>query len=286
VTAPRIVLLGDICIDLLLAVDMYPEHGADGMAERLDMQLGGGTNNSAITLSRLGVTAVPLACTGKDAWADYLLDRMAWVGVDIQYICTKPEATTGITIVAVTPDGERTMFSYRGANIVYSPQDVSEAAFDGAGWLHLSAYALLEPPQRDALWRAVELAHSRKIPVSLDLNDDVVVRRPNEVLRLLPRLHTCILGRREVEWLGKDGGFERWSGSPDGNGCVAGSGEAGQCGLPAGERQNSACHFRRLRLKWWTRPVQGMLSALESYTPDHIPCRCLLRLLWLQRWAL
>ena len=207
-TAPRIVLLGDICIDLLLAVDMYPEHGADGMAERLDMQVGGGTNNSAITLSRLGVKAVPLACTGRDAWADYLLDRMASVGVHIQHICTKPEATTGITIVAVTPDGERTMFSYRGANILYSPQDVLEDAFDGAGWLHLSAYALLEPPQRDALWRAVELAHRRKIPVSLDLNDDVVLRRPNEVLRLLPRLHTCILGRRELEWLGEEAGFE------------------------------------------------------------------------------
>jgi ribokinase len=208
VAAPRVILLGDICIDLLLSIDQYPEHGADGMADQLNLQLGGGTNNSAITLSRLGVTAVPLACTGMDVWANYLLDRMKPAGLDTQYICSRPGATTGITIVAVTPDGERTMFSYRGANIDLCSKDVKEAAFDGAGWLHLSAYALLETPQRDALWRAVELAQSKAIPISLDLNDDVVQRQPNEVLRLLPMLDTCILGQPEVRWLGGTAGFE------------------------------------------------------------------------------
>jgi ribokinase len=208
VAAPRVILLGDICIDLLMSIDQYPEHGADGIADQMNLQLGGGTNNSAITLSRLGVTAVPLACTGADVWANYLLDRMKPAGLDTQYICSRPGATTGITIVAVTPDGERTMFSYRGANIDLCAEDIKEAAFDGVGGLHLSAYALLETPQREALWRAVELAQKYAIPISLDLNDDVVQRQPNEVLRLLPMLDTCILGQPEVNWLGGTAGFE------------------------------------------------------------------------------
>jgi ribokinase len=208
VAALRVILLGDICIDLLMSIDQYPEHGADGMADSLNLHPGGGTYNSAITLSRLGVTAVPLACTGTDEWANYLLDRMTPAGLDTQYICSRPGNTTGITIVTVTPDGERTMFSYRGANIDLCAEDVREAAFDGAAWLHLSAYALLETPQRDALWRAVELAQSKAIPISLDLNDDVVKRQPNEVLRLLPVLDTCILGQPEVNWLGGTAGFE------------------------------------------------------------------------------
>jgi ribokinase len=204
----KVLLVGDICVDLLMAVDVYPDHGADGIADRLEMQLGGGITNSAVVLSRLGVTAVPLACTGVDAWADYLLDRMAAAGLDNQHICTRPDLVTGITIVMVTPDGERTMFSYRGANSAYRPEDVSEKAFDGAGWLHLSAYALLEAPQRDAMWRAIELARQHAIPISLDLNDDVLSRQPYEVMRLLPLLDTCILGRPEVVWVGGEAGFE------------------------------------------------------------------------------
>jgi sugar/nucleoside kinase (ribokinase family) len=204
----NILLLGDVCIDLLMPVDMYPEHGGDGMAERLDTQVGGGVINSAISLVRLGVPAVPMVCTGADSWASYLLEKLVTAGLDVQFICARSGAATAITFVAVTPDGERTMFSMRGANSCYRPDDVSPDAFDNAGWLHLSSYALLDLPQRDALWRAVELARQREISISMDLNNDVIMRQPDEALRLLPLLNTCILGRPEVVWLGGNASFE------------------------------------------------------------------------------
>jgi ribokinase len=205
--APRIVLLGDINVDVSLVVDAYPARGGDGMSDRLDMHIGGGVTNTAIALSCLGVSAAPLVCTGQDAWADFLREQLARTAVDTSLICVCPGAGTGMIFVVVTPDGERTMFSYRGANRMFRLQDVVERSLENADWLHLSAYALLEPPQQDAVWRAVELAHSRNIPVSMDVNNDVVQRQPEQVRRILPHLHTCILGRSEIEWLGGAGGL-------------------------------------------------------------------------------
>jgi ribokinase len=204
----EILLLGDVCVDLLMPVDMYPEHGGDGMGERLDTMVGGGVINSAISLVRLGVPAAPMVCTGADSWASYLLDKLVAAGLDVEYVCARPGADTAITFVAVTPDGERTMFSMRGANTQYRPDDVNLAAFQNAGWLHISSYALLEAPQRSALWRAVDLARQRDIPISMDLNNDVILRQPDAALRLLPLLDTCILGHPEVLWLGGGASFE------------------------------------------------------------------------------
>jgi ribokinase len=202
-----VVLLGDINVDVLMTIDAYPEQGGDGMANRLDMQVGGGTINSAFTLTRFGVTAIPLVCTGEDIWAAYLMDRLAPSGLDMRYICARPGVTTGLTFIAVSPGGERTMFSYRGANSAFRPEDVDESVLEDAVWLHLSSYALLTQPQRDALWLVVDRAQKRGIPISLDLTEEVVVRQPAQVLRILPLLNTCILGRPEVQWLGGEGGF-------------------------------------------------------------------------------
>jgi ribokinase len=202
-----VVLLGDINVDVLMTIDAYPEQGGDGMANRLDLQVGGGTINSALSLTRFGVPAIPMVCTGEDAWATFLLDRLAPSGLDVRYICSRPGVTTGLTFIAVSPGGERTMFSYRGANSAFRPEDVDESVLEGAGWLHLSSYALLTEPQRDALWLVADQARQRGIPVSMDLTEEVVVRQPEGVLRILPVLDTCILGHPEVQWLGGEKGF-------------------------------------------------------------------------------
>ena len=98
----------------------------------------------------------------------------------------------------VTPDGERTMLSYRGANVHFSPEHVSNKALEGASLLHLSGYAMLQAPQRDALWRAVQLARSAGTPISLDTELEPVLRQPAAMRALVPLLSICILGAKEA----------------------------------------------------------------------------------------
>ncbi len=187
-SAGKILLLGDINIDTVWPVPEFPIPGRDGLVPEVYLAVGGAVVNSAYVLHNLGVNAVLLGCVGKDVWGEKIKQDLSQTTINTDFICEKNKYTTGLTFIIATPDGERTMFSSRGANVKLDPQAIEEKAFLDAKLLHISGYALLESPQRDAVWRAVELAKRFRIPVSLDTGLEPVVRQPDEIKRILPFL--------------------------------------------------------------------------------------------------
>ena len=207
-TGGEILLLGDINIDTVLPVSEFPVPGRDGLAPQISVELGGAVVNSAFVFNNLSQKTTLLGCIGKDVWAEKIKQELTHTTINQGSIRVKPDHSTGLTFVIVTPDGERTMFSHRGANTQLEPQDINENVFQKAELLHISGYALLESPQKDAAWRAVELAKKHNIPVSLDTGLDPVVRNPDELRRLLPELSICITGPQEIAVLFGDSVFD------------------------------------------------------------------------------
>jgi ribokinase len=60
---------------------------------------------------------------------------------------------------------------------------------------------LLESPQREAAWRASELAAQHGVAVSLDIGLQPALSVAGEIRRLLPRLSICVLGMDEARAL-------------------------------------------------------------------------------------
>ncbi|MFI5682729.1 carbohydrate kinase family protein [Streptomyces sp. NPDC051636] len=81
-----------------------------------------------------------------------------------------PEAATG-TVVCLVDTGasaERTFLTDSGASLRLEPADWSGALLDGVARLHLSGYLLFSEPSRALAAVALEAAHARGVPVSLD----------------------------------------------------------------------------------------------------------------------
>lgn len=207
-TGGEILLLGDINIDTIWPVSEFPVPGRDGLTKAVSVEAGGAVVNSAVILDNLGQNTGLLGCVGKDVWSEQVTQKLAHTTINQNYIRVKPNSSTGLTFIIVTPDGERTMFSHRGANTQLEPRDIVEDAFRKAGLLHISGYALLESPQKDAVWRAVELAKKYHIPISLDTGLEPVVRDPDEIRRLLPELTMCITGPQEIAVLFENSPFD------------------------------------------------------------------------------
>ncbi len=202
-TGNEILLLGDINIDTIFPVSEFPVPGRDGLAPQMSVELGGAVVNTAFVMDNLSQKATLLGCVGDDVWAEKIKQELTKTNISIKNIFTKPDYSSGITFIIVTPDGERTMFSHRGANTRLAPKDINEDIFQNVSLLHISGYAFLESPQRDAAWYAIELAKEKHIPVSLDTGLDPVVRNPDELQRLLPELTICITGKQEISALFK-----------------------------------------------------------------------------------
>jgi ribokinase len=197
----EVLMLGDINIDTVWPVDKLPGAGHDAYVQSVKVGLGGAVLNTAIVLDRLGQPAAMLSCMGQDLWAAQALELLRQTGVNPDYIRVRPELASGLIFLAVTPDGERTMFSFRGANTHLEPQDLPAQAFEQASILHISGYSLLEAPQRDAAWRAVELAKVNGAAISLDTGLEPALLTHAELCRLIEMTDICVTGPKEMREL-------------------------------------------------------------------------------------
>jgi ribokinase len=198
---PQVIALGDINVDVIAHIPHYPQPGGDGVARHAQLYSGGSAANTALVLARCGVDIGLIARVGRDALAAQTLVELTDAGVDGRQIQYDPDLVTGVMFVAVTPDGERTMFGYRGANTRLDPDLLRPDEIARASLLHLSGYALLESPQRDAALRALDVAHRAGIKVSLDVGVEAAQRLSHEVRNLLPLVDWIFPSELEAKYI-------------------------------------------------------------------------------------
>jgi len=196
---PDIIALGDINVDLIARYARFPVQGRDALADAVEFYCGGSAANTARALARLGFRAGLIGRVGADPWAQIALRSLGESGVLLTGLQRDPKATTGLIYIVVTPDGERTMLSYRGANANTDPDLIPEEEMVRASHLHLSGYALLAEPQRTAALRAIEMAGHHALTISLDPGLAPAAR--NDLRWLLPRIDILLPTLAEAQAL-------------------------------------------------------------------------------------
>jgi ribokinase len=163
----RIVVLGDLALDVVVTPGRPLETGTD-VPGRVAFVQGGSGANTARWLGRLGARTTLIAAVGRDRAGTALVDAVHVDGVTAR-VSRIAGARTARIGVLVSPDGERSFVADRGAADLLDPADLKSAWFEGAQALHLPAYSLLGAPLGDAGRRAVELARDVGATVSVDL---------------------------------------------------------------------------------------------------------------------
>ena len=197
----QVVTLGDINVDIIAFIPRYPSPGGDGLAERVEVHSGGSAANTATVLANFGVDVGIIGRVGRDAFAEQALVHLAEAGVDLSCIQRDDEFITGLMFIPVTPNGERTMFGYRGANPRLESALLDESYIVQTDVFHLSGYALLAEPQRSAARQAVEMAHQAGVSISLDVGLEAAARTTEEVKALLPLVDLIFPNQAEAEHL-------------------------------------------------------------------------------------
>ena len=105
-------------------------------------------------------------------------------------------------MIAVTPDGERTMNTFLGASTQLSSSDIVKAKIQAAKVLYLEGYLFDAEPAKKAFVKASEIAKAAGRKVALTLSDSFCVGRHRESFRSLVDNHVDILFANEDEILG------------------------------------------------------------------------------------
>ncbi|GBD09810.1 putative sugar kinase YdjH [Candidatus Thermoflexus japonica] len=195
----ELLAIGDVTVDLYLALPGLPEPGGDAHAQRMILRAGGSAANTAAAAAALGLPTALMGAVGADPLGEWARAQLAASGVDIRGVQQRPEAPTSIITILVTPDGERTMLSYRGASRFATLREEDRARLRLASFFHLSGYALLEEsPLRRTAMALLEEAAAHGLRCALDPGLPACRMAPEAVREALHRTQILLLTEREA----------------------------------------------------------------------------------------
>jgi sugar/nucleoside kinase (ribokinase family) len=191
------VVCGDVINDVLVKPFDGVTPDSDTRAA-ISAQPGGSAANQAAWMAHLGADVVFAGRAGaRDA--AYHRRELARAGVRARLAADRA-AETGSIVIMVAPDGGRTMFTDRGANLRLRRPDVPAWLLDGAAALHLTGYTFCEPPLLEvALWLLGQ-ARDRGLAVTIDPGSAAFLARmgPAAFLRWTQGAALCFPNRDEA----------------------------------------------------------------------------------------
>ena len=165
VTPPQVIVVGDVINDVVVRPKGPVEVGTDTPSQ-IERSPGGSGANQAAWMAALNVE---VRFAGRAGAADSADHREALERAGVETRLTDDEdLPTGTIVVLVSPDGERSMFTDRGADRALGAADLPAELLEGCRLLHVSAYPLFEPGSRDAVLQLCASAIAAGITVSID----------------------------------------------------------------------------------------------------------------------
>ncbi|NYE09289.1 fructokinase [Bacillus niacini] len=169
---------------------------------------GGAPANVAAAVAKYGQEAAMISKLGKDAFGDFLIEKLVEAGVETDKIYRTGEANTALAFVSLKENGERDFSFYRNpsADLLLSEEEVESTWFQAGDILHFCSVDLVESPMKLAHKKAIAAVSAAGGLISFDPN----VRLPlwedpedcrNAILEFLPSADIIKVSDEELEFI-------------------------------------------------------------------------------------
>jgi sugar/nucleoside kinase (ribokinase family) len=163
---------------------------------------GGSAGNTLAGMAALGCKCAHIGQVAKDQLGDVFMHDIRAVGVQFDTPVLEGGEPTGRCLIAVTPDGQRTMSTLLGASAHLSADVIDHELIKKGAVLYLEGYQWDPEAPRAAMRDAIATAKRADRKVALTLSDGFVVDRHRaDFQALLTRGDVDILFCNEVELL-------------------------------------------------------------------------------------
>lgn len=158
-------------------------------------QAGGSGANTMIGVAQMGGTACFTSRVGEDEHGRLYAESLAERGVQPNLAVAPGE--TGISLILITPDAQRTMGTYLGASQGLHPDDLRLDDLRASRYLYVTGYLWDTPPQKAAVLQAMAAANEAGVKVAFSLSDPFcVARHRDDFLALLDRHVDVVFANR------------------------------------------------------------------------------------------
>ncbi|MCX6386724.1 MAG: ribokinase [Solirubrobacterales bacterium] len=122
----RVVVVGAINVDLVVATDRLPGPGETVVGAGLERHGGGKGANAAVAAARAGAIVHLVGAVGGDDTGSGALNDLAEAGVNVDAVTVLPSESTGVALIVVDSDGENQIAVGAGANAALTGENVRQ----------------------------------------------------------------------------------------------------------------------------------------------------------------
>ncbi len=161
-----VIALGELLIDFTM-------NGTSSQDNPLfEANPGGAPCNVLAMLQKLNKNTKFIGKVGNDQFGHMLRSTIEEVGIDSSYLLNDSDIPTTLAFVHTLPDGDRDFSFYRkpGADLMLRDTDINEDMFEDASIFHFGTLSMTTPEITKATLKAVEIAKSKGMIISLDPN--------------------------------------------------------------------------------------------------------------------
>ncbi len=182
----------DVSVLGRIGYDLYSEEPGVGLKDvrRFSRYLGGSSANTAVGLSRLGLSVGVISCLGTDPLSRYLLEYLSKEGVEIRWVQTLEGCLPSLCLTEISPPDRFPQVFYRDR-----PADIQvrvgtpELDFIAASNLFVTnGTSLCASPSRESTLSALERAKSSNTLVAFDVDYRAMSWSSPDVAGLYARL--------------------------------------------------------------------------------------------------
>lgn len=155
---------------------------------------GGSACNTVIGIGKLGNRARFVGKRGNDDLGETL--EKALKKCNVEPILDISNTPTGRVLSIITPDAQRSMFTFLGAASETTPQEIGVEKFKDAALVHIEGYLLFN---EQLIYAALKAAKEAGALISLDLASFTVVEASKEILTNIVKDYVDIILANEDE---------------------------------------------------------------------------------------
>ena len=152
-------------------------------------------------MAELGVKAAYLGKVASDDMGARFKAGMNASGVMFDGVSDATRPATARSLIAVTPNGDRSMNTFLGISTDFGQADIDAELIKNARLLYMEGYLFDKDAAKDAYVHASKLAKEANVKVALTLSDSFCVGRHRDSFKDLVENHIDILFANEDELL-------------------------------------------------------------------------------------
>ncbi len=144
-----VITIGSSLVDIYIKSDAFlikkgneplicQVYGSKQRISDMNIFVGGGGTNTAVAYARLGLKTGIISETGKDLFSKLILEYLITQDVDTTLIVKEKFEQTGVSIILIGRDGQRTILTFRGASGSLDPYDIPLYWLSKTSFIHIT----------------------------------------------------------------------------------------------------------------------------------------------------